>query len=171
MRNGYLMWFLHIRIIGSYAYVLISGISTRPRRWIWYLMPTADVLVDVAVGHKVLSFMDGNAGYNQILMAEEDIPKTAFRCPGHVGLFEWIVMTFGLKNVGATYQRAMNYIFHDIISRIVEIYIDDVVVVWVCGGGTEAPRWTHTRSPEYPEDQRKTRERGLWLRQEIDTEP
>ena len=41
---------------------------------------------------------------------------------------EWIIMTFGLKNAGATYQRAMNYIFHEIIDKIVEIYIDDVVV-------------------------------------------
>ena len=61
-------------------------------------------------------------------MTEEDIHKTAFRCPGHLGLFEWVVMTFGLKNVGATYQRAMNYIFHELIGKIVEIYIDDVVV-------------------------------------------
>jgi len=61
-------------------------------------------------------------------MAEEDIPKTAFRCPSHVGLFEWIVMTFGLKNVCATYQRAMNFIFHEFIGELVEIYIDDVVV-------------------------------------------
>ena len=61
-------------------------------------------------------------------MAEEDIHKTAFRCPGHLGLFEWVVMTFGLKNAGATFQRAMNYIFHEFISNIVEIYIDDVVV-------------------------------------------
>ena len=43
-------------------------------------------------------------------------------------LFEWIIMIFGLKNAGATYQRAMNYIFHEIIGKIVEIYIDDVVV-------------------------------------------
>src|SRR6185437_5434744 len=91
-------------------------------------MPVADILVDAAAGHKVISFVDGNAGYNQIFMAEEDIHKTAFRCPGHVGLFEWIIMTFGLKNAGATYQRAMNYIFHEIIGKIVEIYIDDVVV-------------------------------------------
>jgi len=61
-------------------------------------------------------------------MAEEDIHKTAFRCPGHLGLFEWVVMTFGLKNAGAMYQRAMNYIFHELIGKIVEIYIDDVVV-------------------------------------------
>ena len=64
----------------------------------------------------------------QDIMSEEDIPKTAFRCPSHVGLFEWIVMTFGLKNVGATYQRAMNFIFHEFIDKVVEIYIDDLVV-------------------------------------------
>jgi len=72
--------------------------------------------------------MNGNAGYNQIFMAEEDICKTAFRCLGHVGLFEWIVITFDLKNVGATYQRVMNFIFHEFIGMLLEIYIDDVVV-------------------------------------------
>ncbi|KAK1670463.1 hypothetical protein QYE76_058622 [Lolium multiflorum] len=64
----------------------------------------------------------------KIFMAPEDIHKTAFRVPGAVGLFEYVVMTFGLKNAGATYQRAMNYIFHDLIGKLVEIYIDDVVV-------------------------------------------
>jgi hypothetical protein len=94
-----------------------------------YPMPVADSLVNAATEHKVISFMDGNARYNQIFMAIEDIANTAFRCPGHVGLYEWILMTFGLKNAGATYQRAMmNYIFHELISKIVEIYIDDVVV-------------------------------------------
>jgi hypothetical protein len=93
-----------------------------------YPMPVADALVNVAIGHKVISFMDENAGYNQIFMAIKDIAKTAFRCPGHVGLYEWIVMTFGLKNVGATYQRAVNYICHEFIGKIVEIYIGDVVV-------------------------------------------
>ena len=77
-----------------------------------YPMSIADMLVDAAAGHKVISFMDGNAGYNQIFMTEEDIAKTTFRCPDAIGLFEWVVMTFGLKNAGATYQRAMNYIFH-----------------------------------------------------------
>jgi len=37
-------------------------------------------------------------------------------------------MTFGLKNAGATYQRAMNFIFYEYIGKLVEIYIDDVVV-------------------------------------------
>jgi hypothetical protein len=93
-----------------------------------YPIPIADFLVNSAFGHRVLSFLDGNAGYNQIFMAEEDISKTAFICLGFVGLFEWIVMTFGLKNVGATYQRAMNLIFHDLLGVIVEVYINDIVV-------------------------------------------
>jgi hypothetical protein len=53
-----------------------------------YPMPAADMLVDAAAGHKVISFMDGNARYNQIFMAEEDISKTTFRCLGFIGLFE-----------------------------------------------------------------------------------
>jgi hypothetical protein len=61
-------------------------------------------------------------------MAPEDINKTVFRVPRAVGLFEYVVMTFGLRNAGATYQRAMNYIFHDLISKLVKIYNDDVVV-------------------------------------------
>jgi hypothetical protein len=68
-------------------------------------------------------------------MAAEDIQKTAFWVPSTVGLFEYMVMTFGLKNAGATYQRAMNYIYHDLIGKLVEIYIDDVVVKSTSIGG------------------------------------
>ena len=82
-----------------------------------------------------MSFMDGNGGYNQIFMAPEDVNKTAFRVPGAVGLFEYLVISFGLKNAGATYQHAMNYIFHDLIDKLVEIYIDDVMVKSKSVGG------------------------------------
>jgi hypothetical protein len=67
-----------------------------------YPMPVAETLINAAVGNKILSFMDSNDGYNQIFMAPEDIHKTAFRVPDAVGLFEYVVMTFGLKNAGAT---------------------------------------------------------------------
>jgi hypothetical protein len=100
-----------------------------------YPMPIAEMFINMAVGNKILSFMDGNAGYNQISMALEDIHKIAFRVPGAMGLFKYVVMTFGLKNTGATYQRAMNYIYHDLISKLVEIYIDDVVVKSTSTGG------------------------------------
>jgi hypothetical protein len=93
-----------------------------------YPMPIADILINNASGHRVISFLDGNASYNQIFMAEEDMSKMAFHCPGFIGLFEWVVVTFGLKNAGATYQRAMNLIFHDLLGIILEIYIDDIIV-------------------------------------------
>ncbi|KAI5323274.1 hypothetical protein L3X38_032346 [Prunus dulcis] len=93
-----------------------------------YPMPMADMLIDGAAHNQMLSFMDGNAGYNQIMMAEQDIHKTAFMCPGHIGAFEYTVMPFGLRNAGATYQRAMNSVFHDMIGHSLEVYIDDVVI-------------------------------------------
>jgi hypothetical protein len=96
--------------------------------------PKDEYLMPVAL--KILSFIDGNTGYNQIFMAPDDIHKIAFRVPGAMGLFEYVVMTFGLKNVSATYQRAMNYIYHDLIGKLVEIYIDDIVVKSTSIGGT-----------------------------------
>jgi hypothetical protein len=93
-----------------------------------YPMPVADLLIDSTLGNKVISFLDGNVGYNEIFMVKEDVSKTAFRCPGFVGLFEWVVMTFGLKNADATYQRAMNLIFHDLFRVLMDVYINDMVV-------------------------------------------
>jgi hypothetical protein len=91
-------------------------------------MHIADTFINNASGNRIISFLDGNVVYNQIFMAEEDASKTAFICLGFIGLFEWVVMTFGLKNAGATYQRAMNLIFHELLENTVEIYIDDIVV-------------------------------------------
>jgi hypothetical protein len=68
-----------------------------------YPVLIADLLVHSASGNKVISFLDGNAGYNQNFMAKEDVSKAVFHCLGFVSLFEWVVMTFGLKNACATY--------------------------------------------------------------------
>jgi len=91
-------------------------------------MPVAEMLVDSAAGFEYLSMLDGYSGYNQIFIAEEDVSKTAFQYPGALGCYEWLVMPFGLKNVGATYQRAMNSMFHDFIEKFMQVYIDDIVV-------------------------------------------
>ena len=93
-----------------------------------YVMSIADMLVDSTANNELLSFMDSFSGYNQILITIDDISKTAFRCPSSLGMFEWLIMHFGLKNVGATYQRAMNAIFHDMLGHHMEIYIDDIMV-------------------------------------------
>jgi hypothetical protein len=91
-------------------------------------MPIADLLVYSTSDNKMISNLDGNACYIQIFMVKEDVSKTAFHYPRFVGLFKWVIMTFGLKNAGATYHRAMNLIFHDLLRVLMEVYIDDVVV-------------------------------------------
>ena len=93
-----------------------------------YHMPIAEMFVDSAAGFEYLSMLDDYSGYNQIYIAEEDVSKTAFRCLGDLGCYEWIVMPFGLKNVGACYHRAMNSMFNDFIEKFMQIYIDDIVV-------------------------------------------
>ncbi|XP_025647821.1 uncharacterized protein [Arachis hypogaea] len=93
-----------------------------------YFMPIADMLIDSAAGNEILSFMDGYSRYNQIFIAEDDVSKTTFHCFGALGTYEWVVMSFGLENFGATYQRAMNAIFYEFIGKFMDVYIDDVMV-------------------------------------------
>uniref|UniRef100_A0A2N9H3A7 RNA-directed DNA polymerase n=1 Tax=Fagus sylvatica TaxID=28930 RepID=A0A2N9H3A7_FAGSY len=89
-------------------------------------LPNMDLLIDSAAGHAMFSFMDGFSGYNQIFMSPRDAEKTAFRTP--IGNFYYTVMPFGLKNAGATYQRTMTAMFHDMMHREIEDYVDDIVV-------------------------------------------
>ena len=74
-----------------------------------YPLPRIDTLVDSMVRNQLLSFMDAFSGYNQIKMEEADQEKTSFVTSQ--GLFCYKVMSFGLKNAGATYQRLMNKMF------------------------------------------------------------
>ena len=74
-----------------------------------YPLPRIDTLVDSTARHQLLSFMDAFSGYNQIKMGEADQEKTS--SVTSQGLFCYKVMPFGLKNVGATYQRLMNKMF------------------------------------------------------------
>uniref|UniRef100_A0A2N9HPC3 Reverse transcriptase n=1 Tax=Fagus sylvatica TaxID=28930 RepID=A0A2N9HPC3_FAGSY len=89
-------------------------------------LPNMDLLIDSAAGHAMFSFMDGFSGYNQIRMSTRDAEKTAFRTP--IGNFYYTVMPFGLKNAGATYQRTMTAMFHDMMHKEIEDYVDDIVV-------------------------------------------
>lgn len=57
-----------------------------------YPMPMIDMLVDGATQNQIMSFMDGNVGYN---LVEQEIHNTSFICPEHVGAFEYIVLPFG----------------------------------------------------------------------------
>ncbi|KAK4394066.1 Transposon Tf2-12 polyprotein [Sesamum angolense] len=91
-----------------------------------FLLPIVELMIDATTGHEALSFMDGLFRYNQIRMAPIDEELTAFRTPK--GIYCYKVMPFGLKNAGATYQRAMQKIFDDMLHKNVECYVDDLVV-------------------------------------------
>ena len=70
--------------------------------------------------------MDAFYGYNQIKLNEADQEKTSFVTSQ--GLFCYKVMSFRLKNAGATYQRLMNRMFSHQIGRNVQVYVDDMLV-------------------------------------------
>ena len=70
--------------------------------------------------------MDAFSGYNQILMEEEDQEKIAFVTSQ--GLYCYKVMSFGLKNTEATYQRLVNQMVIKQIGRNMEVYVDDMLV-------------------------------------------
>ena len=89
-------------------------------------LPHIDMLIDNTASHWMLSFMDGFFEYSQILMALEDMEKTSFITEW--GTYCYKVMSFGLKNAGATYQRATTTLFHDMMHRDVEVYVDYMIV-------------------------------------------
>jgi hypothetical protein len=74
----------------------------------------------------LLFFLDCYSGYHQIALKEEDQIKTAFITPS--GAYTYTTISFGLKNVGATYQRAIQLCLADQLHRNVEAYMDDVVI-------------------------------------------
>ena len=83
-----------------------------------------DVMIVNTCGFERMSFMDEFSRYNQIKMYPHDEKHTSFRTP--LAVYCYTVMTFGLKNARATYQRATNVIFHEHIHKIVECYVDDI---------------------------------------------
>ena len=74
----------------------------------------------------ILSFLDTFSGYHRIPIYPSDVEKKAFITPH--GLFYYNVMSFGLKNVEATYQRLVTKMFRPLLSKTMEVYIGDMLV-------------------------------------------
>ena len=89
-------------------------------------LPPIDQIVEASAGHEMLSFLDAFSGYHQIPLYPPDAEKTAF-ITSH-GLFCYNVMSFGLKNAGATYQRLVTKMFKPVLGKTIEVYIDDMLV-------------------------------------------
>ncbi|GJZ88790.1 reverse transcriptase domain-containing protein [Tanacetum coccineum] len=91
-----------------------------------YPLPEIDWKVESLCGYPFKCFLDAYKGYHQIKMAKEDEEKTAFITSQ--GIFCYSKMPFGLKNVGATYQRLVDKAFQKQIGRNLEAYVDDLVI-------------------------------------------
>ena len=89
-------------------------------------LPLIDQVIDSTAGCVLLSLLDCYSGYHQIALKEEDQIKMAFITP--FGAYAYKTMSFGLKNAGATYQRAIQLCFTNQLHRNVEAYVDDMVV-------------------------------------------
>ncbi|CAG70342.1 CP, RT, RNaseH and protease polyprotein [Cacao swollen shoot Togo A virus] len=90
-----------------------------------YSLPGIQTILKRVGNKKVFSKFDLKSGFHQVAMAEESIPWTAFWVPQ--GLYEWLVMPFGLKNAPAVFQRKMDQCFQG-TEDFIAVYIDDILV-------------------------------------------
>jgi hypothetical protein len=91
-----------------------------------YPLPCIDILFDQLVGAQVFSKIDLRSGYHQIKICAENIPKTAFTT--RYGLFEYLIMSFGLTNASAHFMYLMNSVFMPELDKFVMVFIDDILI-------------------------------------------
>nr|GEU38600.1 reverse transcriptase domain-containing protein [Tanacetum cinerariifolium] len=113
---------------------LIKVLKSHKRAIAWKLfdiqdhfpLPFMDQMLKRLAGNKYYCFLDGFSGYFQIPIDPRDQEKTTFTCP--YGTFAYRRMPFGLCNAPGTFQRCMLAIFHDMVEKTMEVFMDDFLV-------------------------------------------
>jgi hypothetical protein len=91
-----------------------------------YPLPCIDILFDQLAGAQMFSKIDLRSGYHQIRIHDEDILKTTFST--RYGLYEYLVMSFGLTNALMHFMYLMNSVFMPELDKFVVVFIDDILV-------------------------------------------
>jgi hypothetical protein len=91
-----------------------------------YPLPHIDILFDLLAGAKVFLKVDLCLGYHQIKIRPEDIPKIAFSTK--YGLYEYLIMSFGLTNAPAHFMYLMNFVFTLELDKFVMVFNDDILI-------------------------------------------
>jgi hypothetical protein len=103
-------------------YQLLNAVTIKNK----YPLPCIDILFDQLAGAQVFSKIDLRSGYHQIKIHAEDIPKTTFMM--RYGLYEYLVMSFGLMNAPAHFMYLMNLVFMPELYQFVMLFIDNILV-------------------------------------------
>jgi hypothetical protein len=91
-----------------------------------YPLPRIDILFDQLTGARVFFKVDLHSGYHQIKICLKDVPKTAFSI--RYGLYEYLVMSFGLTNALTHFMYLMNSVFMSELDKFIVVFIDDILI-------------------------------------------
>ena len=91
-----------------------------------YPIPQIDNLLDQRKGDKYFIKIDLKFGYHQVPIEQINVWKTTFK--SNEGLFEWLVIPFGLTNAPTTFMRMMDDILRPITNTFVVVYLDDILI-------------------------------------------